>query len=427
MRQAEAVDRLVKTGNGERLLLAGVPIAIKDNICYRDYPTTCASKMLANFVPPYDATVVTKLIDAGAVVIGKTNMDEFAMGSSSETSYFGPVKNPLNPELVPGGSSGGSAAAVASGIVPLALGSDTGGSVRQPAAFCGVYGLKPTYGAVSRYGLVAFASSLDQIGPIARTIDDLALLYRVITGHDEHDSTSVDAPVSRFQASSDDGRKHTIGLPREYFGEGLDSHVRSAIDRAVEVIRDAGHKTIEISLPLTEKAIAMYYIIASAEASSNLARYDGVRYGFRAADYKDLFDMYANSRSQGLGREVKRRILLGTFVLSAGYYDQYYMQATRVREMLRREYMDAFTKVDILMTPTTPTPPFRLGEKLSDPMAMYLSDVYTVPANLTGIPALSVPFRTSPDSIPVGVQLMTRHFGEDDLFAVAGQLERAQQ
>ncbi len=380
--------------------------------------------MLEAFVPPYDATVVKRLVDAGAVIVGKTNMDEFAMGSSSETSFFGPVRNPLDQSLVPGGSSGGSAAAVAAGIVPVALGSDTGGSVRQPAAFCGVYGLKPTYGTVSRYGLVAFASSLDQIGPMARTVDDLALVYRVIAGKDEHDATSVDV---RWNPKSDDeNRKFAIGVPQEYFGEGLSGEVRSGVDEAKSLLKDAGHKIVDVTLPLTDKAIAMYYIIASAEASSNLARYDGVRFGHRATDYKDLFEMYSRTRAEGFGTEVKRRILLGTFVLSAGYYDQYYVHASKVRQMMRLEYEQAFKSVDILLTPTAPTLPFKLGERLNDPMAMYLSDVYTVPANLTGIPAISIPFRRLSDSFPVGVQLMTRPFREQDLFALAKVLEQAQ-
>jgi aspartyl-tRNA(Asn)/glutamyl-tRNA(Gln) amidotransferase subunit A len=358
------------------------------------------------------------------VIIGKTNMDEFAMGSSSETSFFGPVKNPLDTTLVPGGSSGGSAAAVAAGIVPIALGSDTGGSVRQPAAFCGVYGLKPTYGTVSRYGLVAFASSLDQIGPIARTVDDIELLYRVIAGRDDRDATSLDIPDKPTEPASD--RKFKIGIPREYFGEGLDGKVRSGVEAAIKLLKGAGHMTIDLSLPLTDKAIAIYYIIASAEASSNLARYDGVRFGHRAKDYNDLFEMYAKTRAEGFGSEVKRRIMLGTFVLSAGYYDQYYLQAAKVRRMMMQEYEKAFESVDILLTPTAPTLPFKLGEKLHDPMAMYLSDVYTVPANLTGIPALSVPFGEAPDRFPVGVQLMARRFGERDLFALARFLEDAQ-
>ncbi|HKK21466.1 MAG TPA: Asp-tRNA(Asn)/Glu-tRNA(Gln) amidotransferase subunit GatA, partial [candidate division Zixibacteria bacterium] len=321
MRQAEEIDSLVRQGKADSLPLAGVPVAVKDNICYRDYPTTCASKMLERFVSPYDATVVKRLVEAGAVIVGKTNMDEFAMGSSSETSFFGPVKNPLDSSLVPGGSSGGSAAAVAARIVPVALGSDTGGSVRQPAAFCGVYGLKPTYGTVSRYGLVAFASSLDQIGPIARTVDDIELLYRVIAGRDDRDATSTDIPDMSAQPDSD--RKFRVGIPREYFGDGLDDEVLRGVEKAMRLLRNEGHEVVDLSLPLTDKAIAIYYIIASAEASSNLARYDGVRFGHRTNDYNDLFEMYAKTRAEGFGSEVKRRIMLGTFVLSAGYYDQY--------------------------------------------------------------------------------------------------------
>ena len=425
--QAATVDKSVAAGTegavSPPLPLAGVPIAIKDNICVRDHPTTCASAMLENFVSPYDATVVTRLIKAGAVIIGKTNMDEFAMGSSNETSYFGPVLNPHNHELVPGGSSGGSAAAVAAGVVPLALGSDTGGSVRQPSAFCGVLGLKPTYGAVSRYGLVAFASSTDQIGPIARTTEDLALLYSVIAGHDEHDSTSEKNGAYNADAPLEIDRPLAVGIPREYFGDGLDPEVHGWVKRLLHDLQEIGHTIAEVSLPLTDPALAAYYIIANAEASSNLARYDGVRYGLRVEGDGSLRDMYASTRAAGFGREVKRRIMLGTHVLSTGYYEDYYLRAARVREKIRAEFDRAFAEVDLLISPTTPTPPFRLGEKLRNPLEMYRSDIYTVPASLAGIPAISVPFGRSSDGLPIGVQFMAGRFNEHRLFQIAHTVE----
>ncbi len=420
---ARAVDTTIKGGDGGHLPLAGVPIAVKDNICMRNCPTTCGSRMLESFEPPYDATVIDQLERAGAVIIGKTNLDEFAMGSSNETSFFGPVRHPAREELVPGGSSGGSASAVAAGIVPLALGSDTGGSVRQPAAFCGLFGLRPTYGAVSRYGLVAFASSFDQIGPFARTTEDLARLYSVIAGGDPNDATSVEHEHPEYHHLLNAEKPLTFGVPREYFADGLDPEIDAWVKMAIHHLLEAGHEVCEISLPLTDKAVATYYLIANAEASSNLARYDGVHYGHRADDQPELAQMYEQSRSEGFGAEVKRRIMLGTYALSSGYYDKFYYKAAQVRELLRREFDDIFKQVDVLVTPTTPTPAFNAGEKTSDPLAMYLSDVYTVAAPLAGIPALNVPFGQSSDGRPIGVQLMADRFNETYLFQLSHTLE----
>jgi len=416
--------REVPTNRNGNLPLAGVPIAIKDNINYTDYPCTCGSHILEGYIPPYDATVVTKLVQAGAVIIGKTNMDEFAMGSSNENSYFGPVRNPLRHDLVPGGSSGGSAAAVAQKIVPIALGSETGGSVRQPASFCGLFGLKPSYGAVSRYGLVALASSTDQISPYARTTEDLALLYSVICGQDEHDATSVAFDHPDYPNLLDTDRKFRIGIPREYFGKGLDPEVEAVVRKAIEKLKKAGHTFVDISLPMSDKAIAVYYVIMCAEASANLARFDGVRYGLHESDDKTLAEMYADTRSRGFGDEVKRRIMLGTYTLSSGYYDAYYLKAARVRELMRREMEEAFQSIDLIICPTSPTPPFRIGEKINDPLAMYLSDVYTVTASLTGGPAISVPFGAVADGRPVGVQFMARYLDELSLFQISHILEK---
>ncbi len=423
--RAQAIDAAVasRTLNAQ-LPLAGVPIAIKDNISYTDYPCTCGSHILENYVPPYDATVVKHLESAGAIIIGKTNMDEFAMGSSTENSFFGPVRNPLRHDLTPGGSSGGSAAAVAQKIVPLALGSETGGSVRQPAAFCGLFGLKPTYGGVSRYGLVAFASSTDQISPFACNASDLALLYSTICGRDPNDSTSVSFDHPDYLAQIDSDRKFRIGIPKEYFGEGLDPHVHDVVRNAISVLEKAGHTFVEISLPTTDKGIAIYYVIACAEASANLARFDGVKFGLRESGDKSLAEMYADTRARGFGPEVKRRIMLGTYTLSSGYYDAYYIKASRVRELLRRDFETAFQQVDLIISPTSPTPPFALGERIADPLTMYLSDVYTVSASLTGNPAISIPFGAVPDGRPVGVQFMARHFDELSLFQIARLLEQ---
>lgn len=403
--------------------LFGLPVIVKDNICLKGYPTTCASKILAGFVPPYNATVIDRLLAEDAVIIAKANMDEFAMGSSNENSAIGPVRNPRDPERAPGGSSGGSAAAVAAGIVPLALGSDTGGSVRQPAAFCGVVGLKPTYGAVSRYGLVAFASSLDQIGPLAGDVASAALLFEVIGGHDPRDSTSAQRSSGSVQENLKAGvRGLRIGLPRECFAAGLDSDIAAAIIRVTDWLRCEGAEVREVALPHAKYAVAAYYVIADAEASSNLARYDGVRFGTRATAH-DLVSMYTETRHAGFGAEVKRRIVLGTYVLSSGYYDAYYAKAMKVRQIITRDLLDALSEVDLLLTPTTPTTAFRLGEKTDDPLAMYLSDIYTVSANLAGLPAISVPCGADSANLPIGAQLMGRAFDESALFRAAAVIE----
>ena len=405
--------------------LFGAPLALKDNLCWEGVATTCCSRILEGFVPPYSATVVERLLAAGAVVIAKSNMDEFAMGSSTENSAFKVTRNPWNPSQVPGGSSGGSAAAVASGMAPLALGSDTGGSVRQPAAFCGVLGLKPTYGRVSRYGLVAFASSLDQIGPLAREVEDLALLLGVIAGHDPRDSTSAAVEVPDYVAQSRGGVQGLrVGVPPEYFGAGLDAEVESGVRRALAALRQAGAREVEVQLPHTRYAIATYYLICTAEASSNLARYDGVRYGLRARGLDDLGTMIARTRSEGFGREVKRRIMLGTYALSAGYYDAYYKKAQQVRTLIRRDFQSAFERCDLVLTPTTPTPAFGVGEKVEDPLQMYLSDIYTVTANLAGLPALSVPVGFSRAGLPIGAQLLGPPFAEGVLLQAARVLEQ---
>ena len=422
LRKAEEVDARVARGE-EVGVLAGVPVAVKDNICIKGMRTTCASKILENFVSPYDATVVEKLKAADAVFLGKTNLDEFAMGSSTENSYFGPTRNPHDPERVPGGSSGGSAAALAAGEAVLALGSDTGGSIRQPASFCGVVGLKPTYGRVSRYGLVAFASSLDQIGPMAKNVKDTALLLNVISGYDPRDSTSAPVEVPDFTKALDEGIEGIrIGLPREYFAEGLEDEVREKVLEAVDILKGEGAEVVEVSLPHTKYAIATYYIVAPAEASSNLARYDGVKYGFRA-EGRDLYEMYCNTRSQGFGEEVKRRIMLGTYTLSAGYYEAYYLKALKVRTLIRQDFDEAFKVCDLLATPTSPTVAFRLGEKVADPLTMYLSDVYTVSVNLAGLPGISVPCGSS-DGLPVGLQLIGKPFDEGTILRVAYAVER---
>jgi aspartyl-tRNA(Asn)/glutamyl-tRNA(Gln) amidotransferase subunit A len=424
--RGEAAEADARRARGEaRGPLDGIPVAIKDNMVQTGEPTTCASKVLEGFVSPYDATLVVKLQAAGAVIVGRTNLDEFAMGSSTENSAYGPTHNPWDLARTPGGSSGGSAAAVAAGIVPLAFGSDTGGSIRQPAACTGIAGLKPTYGRVSRYGLVAFASSLDQIGPFARSARDCAIALEAIAGHDPLDSTSLPEPVPSYAALlSGDVSGLVVGLPREYFvEEGVDPAVLASVRAAVSELERAGAKTREVSLPHTEHAIATYYLIAPAEASSNLARYDGVRYGHRAKDARDLQDLYRRSRSEGFGPEVKRRILLGTYVLSAGYYDAYYRKAQQVRTLLRRDFDEAFRGCDLIATPTTPEVAFRLGEKAADPLRMYLSDVYTVSANLAGIPGLSVPCGFS-EGMPVGLQLLGRPLDEATLLRVADAYQR---
>jgi aspartyl-tRNA(Asn)/glutamyl-tRNA(Gln) amidotransferase subunit A len=416
--RAAEVDRRVRASGP--MPLAGVPVAVKDNICTRNLKTTCCSKILADYVPPYNATAVDRLEQAGAVILGKTNCDEFAMGSSTENSAFQITRNPFDLERVAGGSSGGSAVAAAAGMVPLALGSETGGSVRQPASFCNVLGLKPTYGRISRYGLVAFASSLDCIGTFAHTPRDLALCLSVIAGHDRCDATSAPAPPADYLVEMNRpvaGMK--LGMPREYFGSGLDPAVRSIVERGLRNAEALGCRLSEVSLPHTEYAIADYYIIAPAEASSNLARYDAVRYGYRAPDPPDLAGMYEQSRSAGFGAEVKRRIMIGTYALSSGYYEAYYGRAMRVRTLIRQDFEEAFRKVDALLAPVTPTAAFKIGEKIEDPLEMYLSDIYTVTANLSGIPALSIPCGFTPACLPVGIQVMARPFDESALLRFA--------
>jgi aspartyl-tRNA(Asn)/glutamyl-tRNA(Gln) amidotransferase subunit A len=422
---ARAQDRLRAEGRAPSVL-AGIPILVKDNICTRAFATTCGSKILDGYRPTYDATVVERLEAAGLVIVGKTNLDEFAMGSSTENSGFGPTRNPWDLARVPGGSSGGSAAAVAAGLVPLALGSDTGGSVRQPASFCGVVGLKPSYGRVSRYGLVAFASSLDQIGPFARSTYDVALLLEVIAGRDARDATSGEIPVPRYAdalRATDALKGLRIGLPKEYFVPGLDDEVKAAMDRTLELARGAGAEVREVSLPSIVHGVATYYLVATAEASSNLARYDGVRYGPRARGARGLREMYRATRREGFGAEVKRRIILGTFALSSGYYDAYYAKAQAVRGLMRRDFASAFDAVDLILGPTAPTPAFKFGEK-DDPLAMYLSDIYTLPANLAELPGISIPAALSREGMPIGIQILARPFDEPRLLAASHALEK---
>ena len=406
--------------------LAGVPIAIKDVICIHGSITTCGSRMLQGFVAPYSATVIEKLVQAGAIFIGKTNMDEFAMGSSTENSAFMKTRNPWDLDRVPGGSSGGSAAAVAAGLCAGALGTDTGGSIRQPSSFCGVTGIKPTYGRVSRFGLVAFASSLDQIGSITRDVEDAAILLQAIAGYDPRDSTSVDLPVPEYRAALKETiRGLRLGIPREYFIEGTDPEVEAAVRNAISTCRQLGAHIVDISLPHTEYGIAAYYIIAPAEASSNLARYDGVKYGHRAQGTMDLIEMYRKSRSQGFGAEVKRRIMLGTYVLSAGYYDAYYRKASQVRTLIRQDFLDAFEKCDAILAPVSPIAAFRMGEKIDDPLQMYLSDVFTLPASLAGIPGISTPCGFTSQNLPIGLQILGPHFREELILRIAYQFEQA--
>jgi len=405
--------------------LWGVPVATKDNICVKGELTTCASRILEGFRPPYSATVVEKLEEEGALIVARANMDEFAFGSSCETSCYGVTRNPCDTSRIPGGSSGGSAAAVAAGQVVAALGSDTGGSIRQPAALCGVVGLKPTYGRVSRYGLIAFASSLDQIGPLTRNVADSALMLEVISGHDKMDSTSVERPVPKYTDSlAKDIKGLTIGIPKEYFTSGIDDDVNERVHAAIDVIKRLGAKTIDISLPHTKYAVSCYYIIAPAEASSNLARYDGVHYGYRTKKADNLIDMYTFSRNEGFGEEAKRRILLGTYSLSSGYYEAYYLKAQKVRTRITEDFNKAFAVCDAILTPTSPTTAFKIGEKTDDPLKMYLSDIFTIPANLAGIPAISVPCGKGNGGLPVGVQFMAKPFAEETLFRVAHAYER---
>src|SRR6476661_1598434 len=425
MAKAAEIDALA--AKGEKLPpLGGVPVAIKDVLVTKGVRTTAGSKILGEFIPPYDCTAVARLETAGAVVLGKTNCDEFAMGSSNENSAWHPVRNPRDPTRVPGGSSGGSAAAVAADMAVAALGSDTGGSIRQPASFCGVVGLMPTYGRVSRYGLIAFASSLDHVGPLTKTVKDAAIMLTTIAGRDPMDSTSAELPVPDYVAEIDKPIKGLkIGVAKEYFGEGLEPETRSAIEAAIQKLASMGCEIVNVSLPHTKYAIPAYYLVATAEASSNLARFDGVRYGFRVRGARSLSDMYRRTRDEGFGAEVKRRIMLGTYALSAGYYDAYYLKAQRVRTLLTRDFVEAFQQVDVIVGPTSPTPAFKLGEKVDDPLAMYLADIYTVTANLAGIPGISIPVGVSKEKLPIGMQIFGKHFDEATILRVANAYEKA--
>jgi aspartyl-tRNA(Asn)/glutamyl-tRNA(Gln) amidotransferase subunit A len=422
--QARAIDVRRKEG-GPLGLLAGLPIAVKDVLCTRGQPTTCGSKILRNYIPPYDAHVIEKVRQADAVLLGKTNLDEFAMGSSTENSAYQVTRNPWDLERIPGGSSGGSAAAVAACEVPVALGTDTGGSIRQPASLCGVVGLKPSYGRVSRFGLVAFASSLDQVGPFAHDVNDAALLLEVIAGHDPRDSTSVDRPVPRYTANVDDPvTPLTIGVPREYFAGGLDSEVEHAIRAALKVYESLGARVEEVSLPHSPYAVATYYLVATAEASSNLARYDGVHFGHRSKGHKNLIEMYSKSRGEGFGQEVKRRIMLGTYALSSGYKDAYYLKALKVRRLIRDDFDKAFARCDVVMGPTSPTAAFAIGEKSDDPLSMYLADIYTISCNLAGISGISIPCGFTKTGLPIGLQILGAPFEEEKLLRVARMHEK---
>lgn len=406
-------------------LLYGMPVLVKDNICVQGKDTTCGSRILKGFKPPYDATVIKRLKEEGAIIIGKANMDEFAFGSSCETSCYGPTRNPWDLERAPGGSSGGSAAAVAADETILALGSDTGGSIRQPASLCGVVGLKPTYGRVSRYGLIAFASSLDQIGPITKDVRDAALMMNVMAGYDEMDSTSVDIKVPDYTKSLvKDVKGLRIGVPKEYFVEGIDKEVEASVKKAISVLKDLGGRIVDISLPHTQYAVSTYYIVAPAEASSNLARFDGVQYGFRAEKADDLIGMYIKTRSKGFGDEAKRRILLGTYCLSTGYYDAYYLKAQKVRTKIKEDFDNAFKNCDCIITPTSPTPAFKIGEKINDPLSMYLSDIFTISANLAGLPAISIPCGFTKNNLPIGLQILSKPFDEETLFRAAYAFEQ---
>jgi len=424
LERAQEVDELI--ARGERLSpLAGIPMALKDNMCTKGVPTTCSSKILRGFVPPYDATVADKMREAQAILIGKVNMDEFAMGSSTENSAYFSTKNPWNLNCVPGGSSGGSAASVAADEAIFALGSDTGGSIRQPAAFCGVVGLKPTYGYVSRYGLIAYASSLDQIGPVTKDVTDCALVLNAIAGHDPKDSTSAEVSVPDFREFlTGEIKGMKIGIPKEYFGEGLETGVKDAVLAAIQELEKLGAEVEEVSMPHTEYALPAYYLIASAEASSNLARYDGVRYGYRSDDAQDIVTMFKKSRSEGFGPEVKRRIMLGTYALSSGYYDAYYLKALKVRTLIKQDFDQAFEKYDLLVAPTSPSVAFKCGEKVDDPLAMYMMDVCTIPINLAGIPAISLPCGFS-QGMPIGLQMMGKAFGEGTILKAAYAYEQS--
>ena len=423
--QAKTADERLKAGT-EVTALSGIPLAHKDIFCTQGWRTSCGSKMLANFVSPYDANVVEKLAAAGMVTLGKLNMDEFAMGSSNETSYFGPVRNPWDVSCVPGGSSGGSAAAIAARLTPAATGTDTGGSIRQPAALCGLTGLKPTYGVVSRYGMVAFASSLDQAGPMAKSAEDCALLLNAMAGFDARDSTSLERPREDYSRDLEKplaGLK--IGLPKEFFGEGMDTDVRTAVEAALAEYRRLGATTVEVQLPNSGLSVPAYYVIAPAEASSNLSRFDGVRYGYRAPEYADLAEMYSRSRAQGFGAEVKRRILIGTYVLSHGYYDAYYLQAQKIRRLIAADFAEAFKECDVIMGPTSPSVAFAFGAKSADPVQMYLSDIYTISTNLAGLPGMSLPCGFGNNNMPVGLQIIGSWFGEAKMLNVAHQYQKA--
>lgn len=414
---AKNVEQKIKNNSAGKL--AGMVVAIKDVLAYKNHPLTCSSNILKNFTSLYTATAVQKLIDEDAIIIGKTNCDEFAMGSSNENSAFGNVLNPVDKTRVPGGSSGGSAVAVAANLCDVSLGTDTGGSIRQPAAFCGVYGLKPTYGRVSRFGLTAFASSFDSIGPFSKNVEDAALVMGVISGKDLNDSTSIEKLIPDFSSSLSKDKKLKIGLPKEYFADGLDEEIKTAILNVVDELKLEGYEVKEVSLPKTEYTIAAYYILTTAEASSNLARFDGARYGFRANEYSNLKEMYLNSRTQGFGKEVKRRIMLGTYVLSSGYYDAYYRKAQKVRRLIKEDFDKVFSEVDLLITPTTPTVAFKIGEKSDDPLQMYLSDIYTTSANLAGIPGMSIPIGKNSDNLPIGMQILSQQFEEEKIFQLA--------
>ena len=423
LKKAKEADEKMKNG---RTSLEGIPVGIKDNMCTKGVKTTCSSKMLENFVAPYDATVVEKLNENGMISLGKLNMDEFAMGGSTEYSYFHKTYNPWDLNRVPGGSSGGSAAAVAANLVPWALGSDTGGSIRQPASLCGVVGLKPTYGLVSRYGLVAFASSLDQIGPLTKDVTDAAILLNVIAGHDKKDTTSENIDKKDYtKALKNDVKGMKIALPKEFIGEGINEEVKNAILDAANKFRELGAEVEECSLDIGKQALATYYIIACAEASSNLGRFDGIRYGYRSENYDNLKDIYKNSRSEGFGPEVKRRIILGTYVLSSGYYDAYYKKAQKVRTIIKKQYEELFKKYDLILTPTSPTVAFKIGEKSSNPLEMYLADICTVPVNIAGLPGMSIPYSLSSEKMPIGVQLIGGYFEEEKIFRAAYTLEQA--
>lgn len=424
LRQARMADERI--ARGEAGPLTGIPVAQKDIFCAKGWRTTCGSKMLDNFIAPYDAHVIEQFNRAGAVNLGKTNMDEFAMGSSNETSYYGAVKNPWDPAAVPGGSSGGSAAAVAARLAPAATGTDTGGSIRQPAALCGISGIKPTYGLVSRYGMIAFASSLDQGGPMARSAEDLAVLLNTMAGFDARDSTSLEREAEDYARDLDKPLAGLrIGLPKEFFAEGLSADVASAVEQAIAEYRKLGAETVEVSLPNSHLSVPVYYVLAPAEASSNLARYDGVRYGYRAPEYTDLLDMYQKSRAQGFGAEVKRRIMIGTYVLSAGYYDSYYLQAQKLRRLIALDFTEAFKQCDVIMGPTAPSTAFGLGEKSDDPVAMYLSDIYTIAVNLAGLPGMSIPCGFGANGRPAGLQIVGDYFSEARMLNVAHQYQRA--